>query len=229
AGSGKSTTLAAMIDYINHYRRLHVVCIEDPIEYLHSHHSSVVEQREIGDDARSFSEALRSVFRQSPDVIMVGEMRDLETMQLVLSLAETGHLILATLHTQDSTHAINRIVDSFPPQQQQQIYTQLSLVLVGVVSQQLIVRKDGTARVLACEVMNVNNAIRNMIREMQVQQLYSVIETGRSDNMMTMNDSLVRLCEADLIDVDVAVGRSLRPKEMVKLMECRTQSKRRQS
>lgn len=227
AGSGKSTTLAAMIDYINHNRQMHVVCIEDPIEYLHSHHRSVVEQREIGEDARSFPEALRSVFRQSPDVIMVGEMRDLETMQLVLSLAETGHLILATLHTQDSTHAINRIVDSFPPAQQQQIYTQLSLVLVGVISQQLIVRKDGKARVLACEVMNVNNALRNMIREMQIQQIYSVIETGRSESMITMNDSLVRLCEQNLIDVDVAMGRSLRPKEMMKLMESRMQLKRR--
>lgn len=219
AGSGKSTTMAAMINYINSNRHLHVVCIEDPIEYLHAHKRSVVDQREIGEDANSFSEALRSVFRQSPDVIMVGEMRDIETMQLVLSLAETGHLILATLHTQDTTHAVNRIVDSFPPAQQQQIYTQLSLVLVGIISQQLIVRKDGKARVLACEVMNVNNAIRNLIRQMQIQQIYSVIETGRSESMTTMNDSLARLCEGGLIDVDVAMGRSLRPKEMAKLLE----------
>ncbi|MEI7435478.1 MAG: PilT/PilU family type 4a pilus ATPase [bacterium] len=226
AGSGKSTTMAAMVDYISRNRQMHVVCIEDPIEYLHAHHRSIVDQREIGQDARSFSEALRSVFRQSPDVIMVGEMRDTETMQLALSLAETGHLILATLHTQDTTHAVNRIVDSFPHAQQQQIYNQLSLVLVGVVSQQLIISKDGRSRVLACEVMNVNNAIRNLIREMQPQQIYSVIETGRSENMSTMNDSLARLCESDVIDVDVAMSRSLRPKELVKRLEVKLHSKK---
>ena len=142
AGSGKSTTLAAMIDYINHTKHVHIVCIEDPIEYLHTHRRSIIAQREIREDAYSFAEALRSVFRQSPDVIMIGEMRDLETMQLALTLAETGHLILATLHTQDTTHAVNRMVDSFPPAQQQQVYMQLSLVLEGIISQQLILSKD---------------------------------------------------------------------------------------
>lgn len=221
AGSGKSTTLAAMLDYINHSRRLHVVCIEDPIEYLHQHDLSVINQREIGEDAHSFSDALRSVFRQSPDVIMVGEMRDLETMQLVLSLAETGHLILATLHTQDTTHAINRIVDVFPPAQQQQIYTQLAMVLVGIISQQLLITSDGKQRVLACEVMNVNNAIRNLIREMQIQQVYSVIQTGRADGMITMNDSLKELCEQGLIDTATALNRSPRPKELARFLPAR--------
>jgi len=219
AGSGKSTTLAAMIDFINNTRNVHVVCIEDPIEYLHHHRKSVIAQREILSDAPTFASALRSVFRQSPDVIMIGEMRDLETMQLALTLAETGHLILATLHTQDTTHAINRIVDVFPPAQQQQVYVQLSLVLLGIVSQQLILTKDRLRRVLAYEVLHVNNAIRNLIREMQIQQIYSVIQTGRSEGMVTMNDSLKRLVEAGLIDAGVAIRRSLRPKEMARLLE----------
>lgn len=218
AGSGKSTTLAWMIDYINRNRQVHIMCIEDPIEYLHHHQRSVVDQREIGADVRSFSEALHSVFRQSPDVIMVGEMRDLETMQLALSLAETGHLILGTLHTQDTSHAINRIVDAFPPAQQQQIYTQLSLVLVGVVSQQLIITSDGRRRVLACEVMNPNGAIRNLIREMQVQQIYSVIQTSRAEGMVTMNDSLRALCERGLIDRATAISRSPHPKELARAL-----------
>jgi len=216
AGMGKSTTLAAMLDHINQHRRVHVVCIEDPIEYLHHHKQSVIEQREIGTDALSFTDALRSVFRQSPDVIMVGEMRDLETMQLALSLAETGHLILATLHTQDTTHAVNRIVDVFPPAQQQQVYTQLSMVLVGVVSQLLIFTRDGSRRVPACEVLNVNHAIRNLIREQQVQQIYSVIQTGKSEGMTTMNDSLRELCTCGLIDATVALSRSPRPKELAR-------------
>jgi twitching motility protein PilT len=218
AGSGKSTTLAAMLNYINANRRLHIVCLEDPIEYLHHHNMSVVDQREIGADARTFPEALHSVFRQSPDVIMVGEMRDLETIQLVLSLAETGHLILGTLHTQDTTHVVNRIVDVFPPAQQQQIYTQLSMVLVGVVAQQLLITSDGTRRVMACEVMNVNQAIRSLIREMQVQQLYSVIQTGRAEGMVTMNESLKTLYEKGLIDLGTAINRSPRSKELVRML-----------
>ena len=221
AGSGKSTTLAAMIDYINHCRRLHVVCIEDPVEYLHRHRLSVIDQREIGEDALTFTDAMRSVFRQSPDVIMVGEMRDLETMQLALSLAETGHLILATLHTQDTTHAVNRIVDVFPPAQQQTIYTQLSLVLVGIVSQQLVPRREGGGRVLACEILNATHAVRNLIREGQVQQLYSVVQTGRTDGMITMNDTLHALCAEGTIDADVAMTRSPRPKELARLLETR--------
>jgi twitching motility protein PilT len=218
AGSGKSTTQAAMLNYINENRRLHVVCLEDPIEYLHHHKQSIIDQREVGEDALSFADGLHSVFRQSPDVIMVGEMRDLETIQLVLSLAETGHLIMGTLHTQDTTHAINRIVDVFPAAQQQQIYTQLSMVLVGIISQQLLISKDATRRVLACEVMNVNQAIRNLIREMQVQQLYSVVQTGRAEGMMTMNDSLKSLYERGLIDIATATSRSPRVKELANML-----------
>ncbi len=218
AGSGKSTTLAAMLDYINANRRLHIVCLEDPIEYLHQHNLSLIDQREIGEDARTFPEALHSVFRQSPDVIMVGEMRDLETIQLVLSLAETGHLILGTLHTQDTTHVVNRIVDVFPPAQQQQIYTQLSMVLVGVIAQQLLITADSSRRVLAYEVLNVNQAIRSLIREMQVQQLYSVIQTGRAEGMITMNESLKTLYEKGLIDLGTALNRSPRSKELVRML-----------
>ncbi len=219
AGSGKSTTLAAMIEYINTNRQVHVIAIEDPIEYLHLHRQSIIEQREIGADARTFGEALRTVFRQSPDVIMVGEMRDLETMQLALTLAETGHLILATLHTQDTTHSVNRIVDMFPPDQQQQVYAQLALVLEGVVSQQLIPTLDHTRRVLAYEVLRVNPAVRNLVREAQVQQLLSVIQTGREEGMVTMNDSLARLCLEGLIDPNTALRRSPRPKEFARLWQ----------
>lgn len=219
AGSGKSTTLAAMIDFINDTRKEHVVCIEDPIEYLHLHRESIIDQIEVGEDARTFTEALRSVFRQSPDVIMVGEMRDLETIQMVLTLAETGHLILATLHTQDATHAVNRIVDVFPAEQQQQVYLQLSLVLAGVISQQLLATREGTRRVLACEVMAVNDAIRNLIREMEVQQVYSAIQTGKMAGMMTMNDSLLEHCRGGLVDTELAMRRSPRPRELVTLLD----------
>jgi twitching motility protein PilT len=216
AGSGKSTTLAAMIDFINQTRHVHVVCLEDPIEYVHAHHKSVIDQREIGADARSFQEALRGVFRQSPDVIMVGEMRDLETIQLVLTLAETGHLILATLHTQDTSHAINRMVDIFPAGQQEQIYMQLSLVLIGVISQQLIITTDRQRRVLAYEVLRVTHAVRNLIRERQIQQIYSVVETSRNEGMVTMNETLRSLHEQKLIEFDEALSRSPRPKEFVR-------------
>lgn len=219
AGSGKSTTLAAMIDYVNSHRGAHIVCIEDPIEFIHQHRRSVIEQREVGQDAPSFAHALRDVFRQSPDIIMIGEMRDLETMQLALTLAETGHLILATLHTQDTVHAINRIVDVFPPEQQQQVYTQLSMVLTAVMTQALLVSSDKKRRVLACEVMNVTPAIRNLIREMQLQQIHAVIQTGRADHMVTMNDSLKELWQNGQIDAETALARSPRPKELARMLE----------
>ena len=218
AGSGKSTTLAAMIDHINRSRQAHVIALEDPIEYVHHNLNSVIEQREIYSDARSFSDALRGVFRQSPDVVMIGEMRDIETMQLALTLAETGHLILATLHTQDTSHAIHRIVDVFPPAHQQQVYTQLSMVLSAIISQCLLVGCDESRRVLACEVMNVNNAIRNLIRERQLQQVYSVIQTGKSQGMITMNESLRALVVDGLLDQDVALERSPRPRELARML-----------
>ncbi len=218
AGSGKSTTLAAMIDHINTSRSAHIICIEDPIEYLHNHKLSVIEQREIYEDAPDFGQALQAVFRQSPDVIMVGEMRDMETMQLALTLAETGHLILATLHTQDTVHAINRIVDVFPPAHQQQVYTQLSMVLSGIISQSLLLSLDQSRRVLACEVLNVNSAVRNLIRERQLQQVYSVIQTGKSEGMITMNESLKRLVGEGKIDSDMAMERSPRPRELARML-----------
>ena len=218
AGSGKSTTLAAMIDHINTQRHVHIICIEDPIEYLHVHRAGIVDQREVFTDTPSFSEALHSVFRQSPDVIMIGEMRDMETMQLALTLAETGHLILATLHTQDTSHAIHRIVDVFPPAHQRQVYTQLSMVLSGVVSQALLMSLDLTKRVLACEVMTVNNAIRNLIREHQLQQVYSVIQTSRDQGMMTMNESLKGLVAQGAIDQMQALERSPRPRELARML-----------
>jgi len=219
AGSGKSTTLAAMINHINNSRRVHVVTLEDPIEYVHSHRQSVIDQREVGRDAQSFAEALRSVFRQSPDVIMVGEMRDLETVSLALTLAETGHLILGTLHTQDTTHAVSRIIDVFPTHQQQQVYTQLSMALQGVLAQILLPTADGTGRTMACEVLHVDTAIRNLIRETQVQQIYSVIQTGRSKGMVTMNDSLAELYFGGVIDKDVALARSPRPVELKRIFD----------
>jgi twitching motility protein PilT len=221
AGSGKSTTLAAMVSHINATRNLHIITIEDPIEYEHYHVKSLVEQREIGGDADSFAGALRSIFRQSPDVIMVGEMRDLETIHLALTLAETGHLILGTLHTQDTMHAINRIVDVFPAEQQQQIAAQLSQVLLGVVAQQLIPTTDSARRVLACEVMRVSSGIRNLIREGKVEQIYSMIQAGRSEGMVTMNESLRELLALGLIHRQAAMAKSPNPKELLRLIEAR--------
>ncbi len=218
AGSGKSTTLAAMINLINQTRHVHIVCIEDPIEHLFHHQRSVVDQREIHCDTPSVEDALRAVFRESPDVIMVGELRDLETIRLALTLAETGHLILTTLHTQDTIHAIHRIVDVFPADQQQQINTQLSLVLVAVLAQQLLPSSDGQSLVLATEVMNVNGAIRNLIRERQIAQIYSVLQTSRTEQMITMTDALFELCAAGRITPEMAMLRTPHPKELAKLL-----------
>lgn len=226
AGSGKSTTLAVMVNYINRMKKLHVVTVEDPIEYEHHHLQSIVDQREIGSDAESFSGALRSVFRQSPDVIMVGELRDLETIRLALTLAETGHLILATLHTQDTTHAISRIVDVFPAEQQPQIYFQLSQVLIGVVAQQLIMTADRSRLVLACEVMRVTSGIRSLIREEKTEQIYSMIQTGRAEGMITMNDSLLELLELGLIPKQAALSKTAKPKELLRMMDEATKSKK---
>ncbi|MBL7017046.1 MAG: PilT/PilU family type 4a pilus ATPase [Kiritimatiellales bacterium] len=219
AGSGKSTTLAVMIDRINRNRNVHIITIEDPIEYEHHHIQSIVDQREIGSDAESFNSALRSIFRQSPDVIMVGELRDLETIQLALTLAETGHLILGTLHTQDTSHAISRIVDVFPSAQQQQVHFQLSQTLIGVVAQQLMRTQDHSKRVLACEVMRVNSGISNLIREGKAEQIYSMIQTGRKEGMITMNESLRELLALDLIHEETALNRTVNPKELLRLIE----------
>jgi twitching motility protein PilT len=217
-GSGKSTTLAALIEHINSFRRCHIITIEDPIEYLHKHRLATINQREIGRDTHSFADALKHVFRQDPNVVMIGEMRDLETMRAALSLAETGHLILATLHTMDATHAINRIVDVFPPHQQHQIRVQLSLVLIGVVVQHLIPRADRKGRALAVEIMKVTPAISNLIRENNLHQVYSVIQTGKKDGMTTMNMSLVDLVKQGAITAEEARRRSSEPKELMSLL-----------
>ncbi len=218
-GSGKSTTLAAVIDKINQERKCHIITIEDPIEYLHNHNQSVVNQREVNADTKTFAAALKRVLRQDPDVILIGEMRDTETIQAALTVAETGHLAFATLHTNDALQTINRIVDVFPSAQQDQIRTQLSFVLEGVVVQQLIPRADGMGRVLAMEIMVPNPAIRSLIRAEKIEQIPSMIEIGKGEGMMTMNQSLYRLMRRGVITTDMAFKRSLDPEGLQNLVE----------
>jgi twitching motility protein PilT len=198
-GSGKSTTLASMIELINTNRGKHIITLEDPIEYLFRHKLSVVNQREIGNDTLSFGNALRACLRQDPDVILVGEMRDHETISIALTAAETGHLVFSTLHTVGAAATINRIIDIFPPNQQQQIAVQLAMTLQAVISQQLLTRVDGQGRVVAIEVMIVNAAVRNMIREGKVHQVNNVIQTNASRGMQTMDDALVELFKKGLV------------------------------
>jgi len=217
-GSGKSTTLSSMIEHINEKRQCHIITIEDPIEFMHAHKKSIVDQREVGSDTVSFYEALRHVLRETPDVIMIGEMRDLDTIRAALTLAETGHLILATLHTHSAAHAIHRIIDVFPAQQQQQVRMQLGSVLVGVLVQELLPIKNKDALVLATEVMSVNNAIRHLVRENNVHQVYTAIQTGSADNMITLNGSLANLVYENIIDEEVALQRSNDPKELENLL-----------
>lgn len=204
-GSGKSTTLASMIDLINSKRNCHILTLEDPIEYLHKHNRSIVNQREIGHDAVSYASALKAALREDPDVILVGEMRDLETIQIAITAAETGHLVLSTLHTIGAAKTIDRIVDVFPPYQQQQIKVQLSNVLEGVISQQLIPRKDNTGRVVATEVMIATPAIRNLIREGKTFQIQSILQTGSKFGMVTMDMSIALLLKKDLISMEDAL------------------------
>jgi twitching motility protein PilT len=214
-GSGKSTTLAAMIDKINNERHEHIMTLEDPIEFVHQHKGCVVNQREVYADTHSFSEALRHVLRQDPDVVLIGEMRDLETVMSALTVAETGHLVLSTLHTNSAVQTINRIIDIFPEQQQPQVRAQLSLILHAVVSQQLIPRADGRGRVLAVEVMIPNAAIRNLIRENKIHQLYSQLQVGQTKfGMQTMTQSLVDLFTRRLISYDEAMGHATEPDEL---------------
>lgn len=217
-GSGKSTTLAAMIDYINRTRESHIVTIEDPIEFLHQNKRCLFNQREVGSDTLEFKYALRSVLRQDPDVVLIGEMRDLETIEAALTLAETGHLTFATLHTSDAVQTINRIVDVFPAYQQQQIRTQLSFTLQGVFSQQLIPRSGGSGRILGFEVMLANAAIRSLIREDKAHQIYSQIQTGGKDGMKTMNASLYELYGRRAISMDEALNRSADKDDLMRLM-----------
>jgi twitching motility protein PilT len=217
-GSGKSTTLAAMIDVINREREDHILTIEDPIEFLHKHKSSIVNQREIGSDAESFSLGLRAALRQDPDVILVGEMRDMETIATALTAAETGHLVFATLHTQSTAQTVDRIIDVFPPEQQQQVRTQLSVALQGVVTQQLLPTADGKGRAVACEVLVPNPAVRNLIRESKTHQIYSAIQTAGAIGMQTMDADLVRLVRAGTITRELAEQRASVPEELKRLL-----------
>jgi twitching motility protein PilT len=217
-GSGKSTTLAAMIDLINRERQDHILTIEDPIEFLHQHKRSIVNQREVGTDAPDFSLGLRAALRQDPDVILVGEMRDLETISTALTAAETGHLVFATLHTQSTAQTIDRIIDVFPPEQQQQVRTQLSVALQGVVTQQLLPTPDGRGRAVACEVLVPNPAVRNLIREAKTHQIYSAIQTAGSIGMQTMDADLVRLVRAGKVTRELAEQRASVPEELRRLL-----------
>jgi twitching motility protein PilT len=206
-GSGKSTTLASLIDVINRERASHIMTVEDPIEFLHKHKRSVVNQRELGTDTHSFADALKHVLRQDPDVILVGEMRDLETIQVALTAAETGHLVFGTLHTQDAPQTVDRVIDVFPPHQQEQIRVMLSGALQGVVTQQLLKRADGSGRVIACEVMMATPAIRNLIREGKTHQMYSSIQSGAQHGMVAMDQSLANLVLARKVTYDAALER----------------------
>nr|BAL56276.1 twitching motility protein PilT [uncultured delta proteobacterium] len=219
-GSGKSTTLAAIIDKINSETRQHIITIEDPIEYLHPHKLSVVNQREVGTDTHSFKDALKYVLRQDPDVVMIGEMRDLETIEAALTIAETGHLVFATLHTNSAVQAITRIIDVFPAHAQPQVRAQLSFVLQGVITQLLLPRAGVPGRVLALEILVPNAAIRNMIRENKIHQIYSAMQTGQVESgMQTLNQSLASLYARRLITLEEAMGRSSDVEELRMLIE----------
>src|SRR5918999_3173905 len=218
-GSGKSTTLASLLDHINGTRHEHILTIEDPIEFLHWHRSCIVNQREIGPDATSFAEALRSALRQDPDVILVGEMRDLETIGTALTAAETGHLVFATLHTQSAPQTIDRIIDVFSPEQQQQVRVQLSVALQGVVTQTLLPTSDGAGRIAACEVLIPTPAVRNLIREGKTHQIYSTIQTGGAHGMQTIDAALADLVRRSTITREMAESRSGSPEEFRRLMK----------
>lgn len=215
-GSGKSTTLASIIDRINNTRDSHIITLEDPIEYLHRHKQSMVNQREVGIDTPSFSSGLRSALRQDPDVILVGEMRDLETISIAVTAAETGHLVLTTLHTTDAVGTIDRVIDVFPPHQQQQIRVQLAAVLQGVVAQQLLPRVDKGGRVAAVEVLTMNPAVRNLIREQKTHQMYSVIQTSARQGMQTMDNALKELLTKRIIGSDEVQKKAVDPESILK-------------
>src|SRR5215207_2045211 len=217
-GSGKSTTLASIINEINETRDDHILTIEDPIEFLHTHKKCIVNQREIGTDAQSFAMGLKAALRQDPDVILVGEMRDMETIATALTAAETGHLVFATLHTQDAPQTIDRIIDVFPASQQQQVRVQLSVALQGIVTQQLLPTLDGSGRVAACEVLVPTPAIRNLIREGKTHQIYSSLQTGGNLGMQTMDAALATLVRSGQISGKLADGRSTTPEELRRLL-----------
>jgi twitching motility protein PilT len=213
-GHGKTTTLAALIDKINNERACHIITVEDPIEYVHSHKRSIVDQREVGGDTHAFKTALKYVLRQDPDVILVGEMRDLETIQAALTAAETGHLVFATLHTNDAIQTVDRIIDVFPGHEQQQIRFQLSMTLHSIISQRLLPNLDNTGRVLACEMLVNNTAVANLIREGKTHQVYSVVETSMRDGMITMDRSVKDLYNGGLISEEDALALMKNPKDL---------------
>ena len=218
-GSGKSTTLAAIIDEINRNRSEHILTIEDPIEFLHRHKRCIVNQREIGPDATSFADALRAALRQDPDVILVGEMRDLETISTALTAAETGHLVFGTLHTQSAPSTIDRIIDVFPAEQQEQVRIQIANSLQGVVTQALLPTADGMGRVPALEILLPDDAVRNLIRQGKVEQIYSVMQTNTSRGMQTMEQSLGDLIQRRVVDLEMGLSRSSRPNQLIGLLE----------
>ena len=217
-GSGKSTSLASMVDLINEEREEHILTIEDPIEFMHRHKKCIVNQREIGADAIDFAKALKSALREDPDVILVGEMRDLETISTALTAAETGHLVFATLHTQSTAQTVDRIIDVFPAEQQHQVRMQLSIALQGIVTQQLLPTADGSARVVACEVLVPTPAIRNLIREGKTHQIYSAIQTSASTGMQTMDGHLAQLVRQGKITRQLAEQRASIPEELKRLL-----------
>ena len=217
-GSGKSTTLATMVDTINSTRKGHIITIEDPIEFVHQHKSCIVNQREVNSDTHSFPDALKYVLRQDPDVILIGEMRDRETIQAALTIAETGHLALATLHTNSTFESINRIIDVFPPEQQNQVRSQLSFCLNGVITQQLLPRARGGGRVLALEVMVCTSAIKAMIRDNKTHQIYGHMQAGQKHGMQTMNQSLYQAVVNKWVTLDTALGRSPDVQELQQML-----------
>jgi twitching motility protein PilT len=218
-GSGKSTTLAALIDEINRNRSEHILTVEDPIEFLHRHKRCIVNQREIGPDATSFAEALRAALRQDPDVILVGEMRDLETIATALTAAETGHLVFGTLHTQSAPSTIDRIIDVFPAEQQEQVRIQIASSLQGVVTQALLPTADGKGRVPALEILLPDDAVRNLVRQGKVEQIYSVMQTNTGRGMQTMEQSLADLIQRRVVELEVGLSRSSRPAQLIGLLE----------
>jgi twitching motility protein PilT len=217
-GSGKTTILASMLDLINREREEHILTIEDPIEFLHAHQRCIVNQREVGADATDFPTALKSALREDPDVILVGEMRDLETISTAITAAETGHLVFATLHTQSTAQTVDRIIDVFPPHQQQQVRMQLSIALEGIVTQQLLPTADGSSRVVACEVLVPTPAVRNLIREGKTHQIYSVLQTSGATGMQTMDAHLAQLARQGKISREMAEKRAAVPEELKRLL-----------
>ncbi len=217
-GSGKSTTMASMVEWINNHRRCHVITIEDPIEYIYTNKKAIIDQREVGMDTHSFTVALKHALREDPNVVLIGEMRDLETIEAALTIAETGHLVFATLHTNDAVQAVNRVVDVFPAHQQQQVRVQLSFVLLAILAQQLIPCSSGSGRLLGIEVLVANPAVRALIREGKAHQIYSAIQTGQREGMRTMNQSLAEMCRKNEISFEEAIARSRDSEELSRLV-----------